>query len=324
LHEIRKVCSAAGISSIGTKLECLNRLGDKIRRKDATFNKIFTKFAGSSGGLLVACCPHGITYGMKFLLRGESPRDHLDLLFSFKHIPTLTICDIPGFVARHAAKRRPGLFKPNDGRFAEASEENLKNISGLKISIPELDFSSFFYNACERDHSYSVGHPVTNTDHKYFDRFHQHNSRTEADKLRRLDLVQELRGGPRLHLSMSISCHPGWMEGYLLAQLKMSRNRIREFLKRRKPNTPTNSFSAKKVHFAEATRPTAKDSIVAKHGSFYLCTSDMESLNEKGWLTDAAALSVKNWPASGNHSNVWWDTDGQSLFIIDVSHLFNI
>jgi hypothetical protein len=43
---------------------------------------------------------------------------------------------------------------------------------------------------------------------------------------------------------------------------------------------------------AEATRPTAKDSIVAKHGSFYLCTSDMESLNEKGWLTDAVSHFV--------------------------------
>ncbi|ELU13443.1 hypothetical protein CAPTEDRAFT_188767 [Capitella teleta] len=197
------------------------------------------------------------------------------------------------------------------------------------------------------DHSYSVGHPVTNTDHKYlaFDRFHQHNSRTEADKLRRLDLVQELRGcvntqvAEELFSIINKSRHSltqlkplphVFITRLILHLINERRNRqkllslqrtatssLHEYqlssgmdgrvsvgpikneskphpgiLKRRKPNTPTNSFSAKKVHFAEATRPTAKDSIVAKHGSFYLCTSDMESLNEKGWLTDADLNSM--------------------------------
>ncbi|ELU17072.1 hypothetical protein CAPTEDRAFT_221219 [Capitella teleta] len=95
-------------------------------------------------------------------------------------------------------------------------------------------------------------------------------------------------------------------------------------LKRRKPNTPTIFFSAKKVHFAEATRPTAKDSIVAKHGSFYLCTSDIESLNEKGWLTDAVLDAFLHYHLKNKTNIMHVCTQAMTtIFNGEGCHLFN-
>ena len=47
----------------------------------------------------MVCCTS--IFGTKFLFRGESPRDHVDLLLSITHQSTLTVCDIPGCVANH-------------------------------------------------------------------------------------------------------------------------------------------------------------------------------------------------------------------------------
>jgi len=49
-----------------------------------------------AGGVVTASCPHGVVYAMKVLLRGESVRDHVDLLLSMKHLPDLVVNDMPG------------------------------------------------------------------------------------------------------------------------------------------------------------------------------------------------------------------------------------
>ena len=38
---------------------------------------------------------HGVVYAMKVRLRGESVRDHVDLLLSMKHLPDLVVNDMP-------------------------------------------------------------------------------------------------------------------------------------------------------------------------------------------------------------------------------------
>jgi len=140
--------------------------------------------------LLVLCL------SIKFLLRGESPRDHVDMLLSFDHQPTLTVCDIPSFVARHGNKRKRNMFYPNKGRFAEENTDTIsKQKEGiLNVSIPELDTSRLIFTPSNTDHLYAEpDHPLTHTSNHYcaYDRFHEGNTTVDAEHLRRLDIVPE-------------------------------------------------------------------------------------------------------------------------------------
>ena len=147
---------------------------------------------------MCACCPHGVVYAVKFLLRGESPRDHVDILLSFYAQPTLWICDIPGFVASHGNKRKADLFQPNRGRFAEETEDNVSRAKAgkLKVPIPELDLNQMIFTQCpsDVDHTYSqVKHPLTKSSEHYcgYDRFHEDNSRVQCESLRHIDIVPQ-------------------------------------------------------------------------------------------------------------------------------------
>ena len=92
------------------------------------------------------------------------------------------------------------MFSPHAGRFAEYTQEMMEHLRSTKnfsINIPELDISNLEFNASSLDHSYSQRcHPITNTANHYcaFDRFHQKNSSSEKEQLRRLDLVEQLKG----------------------------------------------------------------------------------------------------------------------------------
>ena len=134
---------------------------------------------------------------MKFLLRGESPRDHVDITLAFKHQPTLLICDIPNFVARHGNRRVKDLFWPYEGRFTDPSSENMKKQAEgtLLISLPEFKFMEKPMKIDQCDHSYGKPlHPITQSRAHFcaYDRFHQENTQVNTEKLRRLDLVPEL------------------------------------------------------------------------------------------------------------------------------------
>ncbi|ELU16674.1 hypothetical protein CAPTEDRAFT_203463, partial [Capitella teleta] len=224
LHEIRKVCSAAGISSIGTKLECLNRLGDKIRRKDATFNKIFTKFAGSSADKL----------------------RRLDL-----------VQELRGCVNTQVA------------------EELFSIINKSRHSLTQLK-------------------PLP---HVFITRLILH-------------LINERRNRQKL-LSLQRTATSSLHE-YQLSSGMDGRVSVGPIKNESKP------------HPAEATRPTAKDSIVAKHGSFYLCTSDMESLNEKGWLTDAVLDAFLHYHLKNKTNIMHVCTQAMTtIFNGEGCHLFN-
>jgi hypothetical protein len=145
-------------------------------------------------------CPHGIVYGIKFLLRGESPRPFVDLLLSLRQQPTLFVCDLPGHVAAHGNNRSADMFQPLGGRFAEPTPGNIESAKqkNLDIDIPELDVIHWALKPQSVDHTYSEKkvHPLTGSSKTYcgFDRFHENNSRVPVDRMRRLDLVVQLRG----------------------------------------------------------------------------------------------------------------------------------
>ena len=162
---------------------------------------VYTLFLG---GIVTASCPHGVVYAVKSLLRGESVRDHVDILLSFRHMPNLTINDMPGMTARHGNYRHPGLFSPHEGRLAEPTPANqdLWKQGKLWVSLPflkrgtDLPLNST-KGAAEADHSYcSSGHPSTGIADHYVavDNLHLKNIKTEDDFMRDLKIVRELKG----------------------------------------------------------------------------------------------------------------------------------
>ena len=43
------------------------------------------------GGWLGMTCPHGICYGLKWLLRHEGPRDHVDMIMNLAAVPNVVV-----------------------------------------------------------------------------------------------------------------------------------------------------------------------------------------------------------------------------------------
>ncbi|CAG2216963.1 unnamed protein product [Mytilus edulis] len=137
---------------------------------------------------------HGIVYGIKNLLRSESPRDYIDLERSLKHRPNVTICDIAHLLATHGNKTVEDFYCPNEGRLDIISEENIQAAeSGKKW------YSLSFLNTHPHQESSSSDsnyNPTTgSSDHlSLYDWFHHNNTKKREETLRRCSLVREISG----------------------------------------------------------------------------------------------------------------------------------
>lgn len=137
-------------------------------------------------------CPHGIVYSVKFNLRAESPRDFVDLLLSWKHLPNVCVYDFARGLVAHVNVRAPDntVFQPFEGRLAEPTKENVEAAGhgNLKVHLPWL--------VDKLENLESNGHPVTGSREHYvlYDKFHQANTKDPQDVLRRIQIVPELQG----------------------------------------------------------------------------------------------------------------------------------
>eukprot|EP00112_Aurelia_sp_Birch-Aquarium-sp1_P023783 Seg7227.2 transcript_id=Seg7227.2/GoldUCD/mRNA.D3Y31 product="HMG domain-containing protein 3" protein_id=Seg7227.2/GoldUCD/D3Y31 len=196
LPEIKQTARKIGVSADGSKLDIINRVQDALQRdiESTRFNKIFKKMGGCSGGWLTLACPHSVIYGVKFLLRAESPRDYIDMLKSMKHRPNILVCDMAHMVAAHGNKNIPDFFRPFDGRVAADTPQNVALASSdkLSLSFPWLADES----PVDNDVNDTSCHPVTGSDVRMslFDVFHQGNTCNEKESLRRIACVKELKG----------------------------------------------------------------------------------------------------------------------------------
>lgn len=151
------------------------------------------------GGWAVIMCPCGVVYSVKFNIRAESPRDYMDLLLSWKHMPNIVVYDFARGLATHGNLREPEKlpFRPHVGRLKEPTEDNIRLSKEKKMSInlpwllerkrePDLD-----------------GHPITGSAEHYalYDKLHESNAKDEKDLLRRINLVPELVG----HLNSQVA-----------------------------------------------------------------------------------------------------------------------
>eukprot|EP00112_Aurelia_sp_Birch-Aquarium-sp1_P023018 Seg6701.2 transcript_id=Seg6701.2/GoldUCD/mRNA.D3Y31 product="hypothetical protein" protein_id=Seg6701.2/GoldUCD/D3Y31 len=188
-NDIKKLARKVNVSTKGSKLDIIGRIRASLGEDSARFNKVLTKRFGRSGGWLTVACKHGIIYAVKFLLRAESPRDYIDVLRSLKFKPNVFINDMAHMVAAHGNRFEEGFFSPYEGRVAEATPENIEQATSgtLKISLPWLETNQ---------HLEQANHPVTGSDVTLalFDRFHESNTCSEVEALRRIGCIKELEG----------------------------------------------------------------------------------------------------------------------------------
>lgn len=157
-----------------------------------------------TGGWLGAACQHGVCYGLKWLLRQEGARDHVDLIMSMKHQPNIIIVDFANTVAAHGQNRKPGLFSPFDGRVLPNTAENiaLAREDDISLDMPWISAPSRSRpgDMPQIQVAAEIGvrepHPVTGSTSYFslFDTFHEENSCNDDDLLRRTRCIKQLEG----------------------------------------------------------------------------------------------------------------------------------
>ena len=165
------------------------------------------------GGWASASCPHMVVYCIKFVLRGESPRDYVDMLRSLKYPPSISISDIPQRLAAHANSTISRFFRPNEGRLFPPTEDNIASAKegSLICHLPWVQGAiiprAFRFGSQEFEEEL---HPVTGVSERYslFDRFHERNSTSPSHLLRRvpeLNVVVNTEVEEQLHNSINRS-----------------------------------------------------------------------------------------------------------------------
>uniref|UniRef100_A0A8C8SU19 HMG-box containing 3 n=1 Tax=Pelusios castaneus TaxID=367368 RepID=A0A8C8SU19_9SAUR len=113
--------------------------------------------AHHTGGKIYKVCPHQVVCGSKYIVRGESARDHVDLLVSSRHWPPVYVVDMASSVALCADICCPALtiqmWGKNQGCFSDPMEPP------MPVSCPELLDQHYSVDMTVPEHS--VQHPVT-------------------------------------------------------------------------------------------------------------------------------------------------------------------
>ena len=182
--QMKRVATRFNLSSEGSKNIVAARIKDKMK-EITKFNKHFLQIYGRSGGVVLACCPHRVTYAVKMPIRRESARDYYDVIKSFDHQPTAVISDISSMLAKHGNKRDKGAFAPYEGRIVEPTLQNIEKAKAkeLMVDIPELN--------TEADSRAPEGKERPKL--SLADTFHFKNLKNPVDALRNPKLIQQLQ-----------------------------------------------------------------------------------------------------------------------------------
>ncbi|XP_039602222.1 LOW QUALITY PROTEIN: uncharacterized protein LOC120524435 [Polypterus senegalus] len=162
VNTIRKLCKQCKLDSKGSKMDLVMRLRAKMQTR-STYDKVFQKVWGASGGWAVIMCPCGVVYSVKFNIRAESPRDYADMLPSWMHILNVVVYDFARGLVNHCKLWEPErpLFNPNEEQLTEATCDNIEMAvkENLKINLPWLNAKKVTPDL--------NGHPVTGSAEHY-------------------------------------------------------------------------------------------------------------------------------------------------------------
>uniref|UniRef100_A0ACB8EIG2 HMG domain-containing protein 3 n=1 Tax=Sphaerodactylus townsendi TaxID=933632 RepID=A0ACB8EIG2_9SAUR len=110
-----------------------------------------------TGGKIYKVCPHQVLCGSKYIVRGESPRDHVDLLASSRHWPPVYVVDLATSVALCADICYPDMTAQMWGRNQGCFSDPMEPLR--YVSCPEL--LDRYYNVDMTSAEHSIQHPVT-------------------------------------------------------------------------------------------------------------------------------------------------------------------
>ncbi|XP_075756652.1 HMG domain-containing protein 3 [Pelodiscus sinensis] len=142
-----------------------------------------------TGGKIYKVCPHQVVCGSKYIVRGESARDHVDLLVSSRHWPPVYVVDMASSVALCADICCPDLttqmWGKNQGCFSDPMEPP------MCVSCPELLDQHYSVDMTVAEHS--VQHPVTKSTARRIVNTGVENSQSDPTAQHRsISLCQEL------------------------------------------------------------------------------------------------------------------------------------
>ena len=213
---IKAIAASIGIKQIHslTKFQVIEKIRMAMHGDQHLVRKVFSKLGGFSGGWLAMVCPHGVSIAMKFIIRAEGARDHIDIIKSMKHQPNVCINDCAHIISAHGNNREPGTFGPFGGRLVDDTPSNIARAERSQLSV-SLSFLSEKHqrsgtNVPVQDNQIRAGsndaqqisvnvrepHPISGSN-QYFcllDEFHKFNIMNKAEILRWTTLCPELRG----------------------------------------------------------------------------------------------------------------------------------
>ena len=198
LKKVKKLARSGNVSTVVRKIDIVIKAG--ILTNDNKFRNIFSNIWGHSDGWLAFFCPHVVVYYIKFLLRSESSRDYIDGLLSIKHTPNVVVIDVTSIIGKHSLISRKDdlkkygyhaegiLFQPYFGRVADPHDPH--DLELLFPSILQAPSNNQYSNYKLSDNN----DPITDSDvhHCLFNRFHEHNTSSEIESLRKTSCILEL------------------------------------------------------------------------------------------------------------------------------------
>lgn len=118
----------------------------------------------------------------------------IDRLRSLKYRPNIFIVDMAHMVASCGNRFEEDFFSPHQGRVAADTPDNIEQALNetFQVSFPWLDKNEPCYELNEN----SPHHPVTGSSVTFalFDKFHESNTNSEREVLRRIGCVKESEG----------------------------------------------------------------------------------------------------------------------------------
>ncbi|XP_047209185.1 HMG domain-containing protein 3 isoform X2 [Girardinichthys multiradiatus] len=136
--ELRTMLDCCGVvlSPGSTKNELLATLVNLYTHVHSGLSTASQPPAHLTAGKLSKVCPHKVVCSSKYLVRGETARDHVDLLLSSRYWPPVYVCDCPRQVALCTDLQYPELatqmWGRNQGCFSDPFEKP------EFVSCPEL------------------------------------------------------------------------------------------------------------------------------------------------------------------------------------------